>query len=372
MPYKILIAPLNWGLGHATRCMPIINELLERGCEVLIASDGRTLALLQAEYPQLKAIEIPGYQIHYQSGEGGFVKTMVGQIPKILHLIYKEHRKLQQIVTFYEVDAVISDNRFGCWSKKVPCVFMTHQLFIKMPTPLRFLEPSVKWANFGWIRQYDRCWVPDFADPSVSLSGDLAHQFTVDKERFRFIGPLSRLKTNHLIDTTLPVSKLDILMVLSGPEPQRTLFEELLLKQAKEIDRQVLLVRGVTEKQEIRWKGDRICVINYLTATNLNAALLEAKVVIARAGYSTIMDLVALEKTAILVPTPEQTEQEYLAHSFQKRGLFFAVDQDNFNLKHALERVTHYSAIPVERTNKLTDAIDELLGLVKISKEKEA
>ncbi len=368
MPYKILIAPLNWGLGHATRCMPIINALLERGHEVMIASDGRTLALLRAEYPQLKAIDLAGYQIHYNSGEKGFVRTMVEQIPKILRLIHKEHQQLQRIVEFYKVDAVISDNRFGCWSKQVPCVFMTHQLFIQMPSNLWFLEPAVKWVNFGFMRQYDRCWVPDFADKELSLSGDLAHRFSVDLKRFRFVGPLSRLKKKMDHPPRLAIDSLDILMVLSGPEPQRSIFEELLLKQAKQIDRQVLLVRGVTEKQESKTINEGLYSINYLTATELNTALLAAKVVIARAGYSTIMDLVSLEKSAILVPTPEQTEQEYLATSFKERGLFFAVNQADFDLTEALEKVGDYQGISMKKVDLLESAIEELFELINLSK----
>ncbi len=341
---KILVAPLNWGLGHATRCMPIINQLLTKDCEVIIASDGRSLQLLQQEYPQLKTIELPAYQINYGSSGEEFVQTMVIQIPKILRQIRKEYLHLQRIVDFYDIDIVISDNRYGCWSKKAYTIFITHQLFIKMPDHLQYLEPLVKWFNQRFINQFDACWIPDYDDAEINLTGELAHKYTLNKERYHFIGPLSRF-TKNIDPINIDFPKADILIVLSGPEPQRSLFEEKILGQVKGIQEKICVIRGITETTQHKHLNPHLSIIDHLTAHALNAAMLHAKIIIARTGYSTIMDLVKLGKTAILVPTPGQTEQEYLARYFMDKKMFYCPAQKDFELKQAiaLSRISHYN-----------------------------
>ncbi|MEZ4887528.1 MAG: glycosyltransferase [Chitinophagales bacterium] len=371
---RIVVAPLNWGLGHATRCMPIINALLQKGVTVIIASDGRALALLREEYPTLQYIELPAYDIRYSGHALGLVPTMLWQIPKILKAIRTEQKAIQQIVEIEKVDAIISDNRYGCYSPAIPSVFVSHQLFLKMPFFLQFLEPMVAKTQMRFIRPFNHCWIPDFSQKDQSLSGDLAHKEPLAHDRFRFVGALSRMRrqveekfVNREEDRgeigSFLKERYDIVAVLSGPEPQRTVFEEMLQQQVFQTDLDVLIVRGVTEKQSLQFLTDRVQAVNYLAAKELNWVLLAADVVIARSGYSTIMDLAALGKKAILIPTPGQTEQSYLSAYFQSKGVFYCTSQSKFDLKTALKEVENYSGFGFEvaKNHLLEDTIENLL-----------
>ncbi len=374
MRAKVLVAPLNWGLGHATRCMPIINLLLEKGIEVIVASDGRSLALLKEEYPNLKHIELPAYDIQYSGHTLGLVPMMLWQIPKILKAIRAEQKVIQQIIEVEKVNAIVSDNRYGCYSELVPSIFVSHQLFLKMPAYLQFLEPIVAKTQMRFICHFSDCWIPDFPQKSESLSGDLAHKELLPNKQFRFVGALSRMK-KRVLDTGIEVSeestfflkKYDVVVVLSGPEPQRTIFEGLLKAQILQSNLQVLLVRGVTEKQKFDSLNHRVQAVNFLTAKELNQVLLAADMIIARSGYSTIMDLAALNKKAILIPTPGQTEQDYLANYFESKGIFYSAPQADFDLLKALKESENYSGFGFKNENNalLKGAIENLLKKIQ-------
>jgi len=351
--------------------MPIINALLDRNIDVLIASDGRALALLKEEYPSLQHIELPAYDIQYSGHTLGLVPTMLWQIPKILKAIRAEQKMIQQIVEREKVNAVISDNRYGCYVDTVPSIFISHQLFLKMPAYLSFLEPIVAKTQMRFIRQFSACWIPDFPQKSKSLSGDLAHKYNLPAQQFRFVGALSRMK-KEVLGEGIEVEngskfflkkRYDVVAVLSGPEPQRTIFEDLLKKQMLQSDLQVLLVRGVTEKQEFDELNSSFQVVNFLTAKELNQVLLAADMVIARSGYSTLMDLAALSKKAILIPTPGQTEQDYLAGYFESKGIFYSSPQAEFDLLKALKENENYSGFGFQSENSplLKEAIEGLL-----------
>ncbi len=352
----ILVAPLNWGLGHATRCIPIIKALLAHNCRMILACDGRALTLLQKEFPDLESIQLKSYEIRYQK-KGNFVSTVLSQVPKILKSIRQEHQALQQLVEEYDIDIVLSDNRYGLWSPKTYNVFMSHQLFIRMPKGLRFLEPLVFKVNHRYIAQFDECWIPDFAD-EYSLAGDLSNREVLDPKRYHFIGPLSRMEQ---VEVDL---EWDLVIVLSGPEPQRSLFEEKLIQQAQEIPKKTLLIRGVTETANTKKINEWLRIKDHLTSADLNKAILSAKLVLARSGYSTVMDLYRLNKPAILVPTPGQTEQEYLASYLMQKKYFFCVNQEPFQLSEVLEKVESFNFVKNSKEmadNHLNRAIELLL-----------
>ena len=355
---NILIAPLNWGLGHATRCMPIINTLLAKGHHIIIATDGHALALLKKEYPSLPSLQIVGYNISYGKGNFGFVMSMFWQLPKIFWKIFAEHRQLQQIIEKHDIDVVIADNRYGFFSKKAYSIFMTHQIFVKMPAKMRFLEPLLLNLNKWFIGNFEECWIPDFSDKEQRLAGELAHLQPLNPKKYHFIGLLSRFKHEKKA-----ILKYDVLFVLSGPEPQRTFFEQKILKQLENLDESVscLLIRGLTQRQEEKQFSKNVKIINFMTADALNEAMLSAKIVVARSGYSTIMDLAVLGKKAILVPTKQQTEQEYLARYFEEKKIFCSVSAADFDLKKALQSIDNYSGIKLEKNNLLEKRIEALV-----------
>jgi predicted glycosyltransferase len=260
---------------------------------------------------------------------------------------------LEKIVYDNNIDIVISDNRYGCWSSFAKSIFITHQLNILVPEGMKWLSILLNYFNRKLISKYDACWVPD--DGREKLTGELSESNFVDA---KFIGILSRF--NRCLPSVDLAYK--VIVVLSGPEPQRTCLEEMLLTQLKQMTLKVLVVRGVPgkEKQQI---SDHIEVVDFLNSEQLNTAICQSEIVIARSGYSTIMDLMKLGKRAILIPTPGQTEQEYLASKLNRQSIVYVVSQSNINLKNDIENAYRFSGFQasVENENLLKDFIADLI-----------
>lgn len=321
MSKRILIAPLDWGLGHATRCIPLIRHILALGHVPVIAADGRPLALLRDEFPAGEFIPFKGYEISYPEGQGMVWKMGVAA-PRILRRIAEEHHELEEMIGRHRIDAVISDNRFGLYSKRVPCVYITHQVMIKAP----FLEGFLHRLHRSYMDRYTEVWVPDHSEHG--LSGDLGHRYPMPQTG-RFIGPLSRFAGG----TTAPTQ--DLLVLISGPEPQRTRFERMVLEQLRSFNGSAMAVLGTPEIKDERQdeRGHRI--VPHLPAGQLEQAIRGSRLIISRSGYSTIMDLSVLGKKAAFVPTPGQTEQEYLGRMFHQRGQHLLMPQRQFDLQKA-------------------------------------
>ncbi len=322
---RILVAPLCWGLGHATRCIPLIKRLLDEKKTVVVASDGAALALLRAELPQLTMVELPPYDIRYPTSNMTF--NMALQLPKMVRAVRREHLFLQKIIAQFQIETVISDNRYGCYSAATRNIFLTHQLNLQAPFGGDFLSAAQRF----FIRPFDEIWIPDFAT-EPNLSGKLSHGGTLPTQKIRYIEPLTRMIFLENIDT-----KYDVAVVLSGPEPQRSLLETKIVAQALELPQyRFLLVQGLAQMPPTSQTQQNIHTVSYLTSEDLNVAIAASRMIIARAGYSTIMDLSVLQKKALLVPTPGQTEQEYLASFFSKKIDFVTQTQKNLNLKIAI------------------------------------
>lgn len=327
----ILIAPLDWGLGHATRCIPIIRTCIAEGHNVIMASSGRSLQLLIHEFPGVKAIEIPSYNIYYQK-KGSFIIKMLSQLGKVFRGIRTEHRLTAEIVKQYGVNLIIADNRYGIWHPGVHSVIITHQMMVKVPS-LKIAEPFV----YAWLqwqhRKFNEVWIPDSASEN-NISGDLSHKYQLPKHA-KFIGVLTRFrKPAHIAP---PSNK--VLAIISGPEPQRSIFENLIVEQAKNSDKEFTIVRGISESNVREKIADNISTISHLSGEELFQLAAEAQIIISRGGYSTLMDLALLNKQCIFVPTPGQTEQEYLVDALHEKNLVYGVSQDKFNLIKALQAV---------------------------------
>lgn len=337
---RILVAPLNWGLGHATRCIPIIQELLRYPVEVILASDGRALQLLKKEFPQLTCLELPAYQIHYRSTN--MTWNIGQQMPKILRAIYQERQAIQRIIHDHHIDLIISDNRYGCYHSSVRTFFMTHQ--INLQIPFKPLEIITNWMNRLWLKKFDAVWIPDY-NGNNSLAGTLSYHAGL--KNITYIGALSRF-----IKKDIPL-KYDVIIVLSGPEPQRSILEKKIIQQAQVLPFSFLLVQGKTEENKHFFiKNIEVC--SFLTAEDLNMAILASRIVVSRSGYSTLMDLVVLEKKAIFIPTPGQTEQEYVAIRCQKSfpDQFCYQSQKNLNLSLALEKLASFNMVKPSHLEK--------------------
>lgn len=347
---RILVAPLNWGLGHATRCIPIICALQKRDCEVHLASDGAAFDLLRAEFPELPLHELPSYEIGY--GSENMVWNVARQFPKMVVGVRREQWATERLVQKFGFDGILSDNRYGCFSRHARSVILTHQLNLKVPVaPLEWLANRMLRRA---LAKFDDIWIPDVAR-SPNLSGELAHSIAdfgtdhsgrisdLTKPNLRFIGILTRMRRAKSAIQN-PKSEIEkVVVVLSGPEPQRTFLEKKLMEQALALPQQFLFILGKTAQKKHFFAADNLEVVHYLTSRELNEALLSADLVVCRSGYSSLMDLAELGKKAVLIPTPGQTEQEYLARHFHEAGVFLSQNQRNLNLKLALEQAANFS-----------------------------
>jgi uncharacterized protein (TIGR00661 family) len=335
-PYRprILICPLDWGLGHATRCIPIIKELDNLGCEVIIAADKLTFSLLKKEFPSLQFISLGGYHIKYSHNKKWLPFKIMSQVPKLLRRIKMETKWLKKTIVQYQIDGIISDNRFGLYSTKVPCIYITHQLAIQTGTIIGdFLAQKL---HYYFIKKYQECWVPDFTNEG--LAGKLSHPKKVP-ENVSYIGALSRFEKSPDIGKIY-----DVLVLISGPEPQRSIFEKMILSSVIDLPGKTFIVRGLpSATEEIAAPNDFIKIKNHLDASSLNKVLQQSKLVISRSGYTTVMDLIKLGSKAILVPTPGQTEQEYLARYLLSKGYFYSVSQERFSLKKEINKAAKFA-----------------------------
>ncbi|MCB2219795.1 MAG: glycosyltransferase [Bacteroidetes bacterium] len=353
----ILVCPLDWGIGHATRCIPLIRQLTDRKVNVIMAADNRPLMLLRQEFPELPYIRFPGYRFTYpESSQMAF--KMAIQAPRIMNGIRQENHKLDQIIRQYAIDAVISDNRFGLYSKRIPAIFMTHQLFIQTPNGLRFLKPLLNRQNRHYISKFTECWIPDFED-EPNLSGVLSHNNTISKNYF-YIGPQTRFQFRS--ETAPSTVEFEILAILSGPEPQRSILEEKLLNALTMSEKKVAMVLGKPELPAEKVQKENLTIYNHLDGPSLHSLILSSAIIISRPGYSTLMDLAALGKKAIFIPTPGQTEQEYLARHCLEQKLCFYMPQDQFNLAYALNQSTDFKGLRLmPRSQLLEHRLDALM-----------
>lgn len=355
---KILVAPLDWGLGHATRCIPIVRELLRQNCQVILAASGRGQTLLQQEFPGLTFLHLPGYEIKYAATDWGLPFKIVAQIPKLLSAIKKEHAWLEKVVREEKISAVISDNRYGLWHPDVPSVFVTHQLRIK--APVATVENVLQHFNYRYINRFDECWVLD-VEGEANLAGELSHPVVKPAIPLRYIGPLSRFDKNDYTS-----SNKHLLVLLSGPEPQRTLLEKLMVKELKTCTQLIVLVRGLPGETKLLNIAGNTTTHNHLPAAELGQKISDATLVISRCGYSTVMDLTALQKKSILIPTPGQTEQEYLSKHLMQRGFAFCVEQEKFKLNAALALADSFPyRLNFQADNVLGEAIKSLVKKTK-------
>lgn len=329
---KILFAPLDWGLGHATRCVQLIDDMLDEGHEVILCGSGGAADFLKRRYPALLFLDSPGYSIYYPR-KGSMILSMIRQSPKVLYRIYQEHRWLKKIIRQHRIDKVISDNRYGMWSKEAESIFITHQINIQCPAGWKFLQPLLQKFVRYFISKYDECWIPD--DPGeTNLSGALSHGRSLPANT-SYIGTLSRFSPLMEYEGG---SAYDICVLLSGPEPHRSDLEKKVIRQLLPLSLRVIIVRGKPGEQKVIRLRKGFHLVPHLEDDMLVSALENSDLVICRSGYSTIMDLMSIGISTILVPTPGQTEQEYLAKYLGGKGLFTVVEQEFLNLRSIYEK----------------------------------
>jgi UDP-N-acetylglucosamine transferase subunit ALG13 len=303
-----------------------------------LASDGEALILLQKEFPSLKTYTLPSYSVDYSKKGKNLKFKLFLKIPSIILAVQKEHQKIIQIAEKENVSGIVSDNRFGVWNTNVPSVYITHQLKVFSGITTWFTSKIHQYI----IHKFDECWVPDIEDTILNYSGALGH---IQKHSFKlkYLGVLSRFKYQKYD------IKYDLLVVLSGPEPQRSLLENKLLTELENYNGKVLFVRGILHSENKIQQSSNTKIVNYLLSNDLEKAMNQSEIIIARSGYSTIMDLAVLGKKAFFIPTPGQFEQEYLAEKLQKEQIAPFATQQNFKLEN-LKELNNYKGFNREVT----------------------
>jgi uncharacterized protein (TIGR00661 family) len=330
---KLLVAPLDWGLGHATRCVPVIRDLLNNNCEVWLAGEEAQEKLLREEFPSLPFLPLKGYRINY--GKSGLTGKILLQVPSILRSIKEENKWLKKQVSNHGFDAVISDNRYGLYNDKVFSVLITHQLTIKTSFG-KWSEKILQQWNYKLINKFNECWIPDDKGEN-NLAGELSHPINLPSIPVRYIGPLSRFEKKNIDEI-----KNHLLFILSGPEPQRTILENKVIDQIVNYPATATIVRGLPGEKNIIPSTNTIHFYNHLSSDELNGEAMKAEFIICRSGYSTIMDIACVQKKGILIPTPGQTEQEYLAEHLMKKQFAFCIDQKEFSLGNNIEEARNF------------------------------
>lgn len=345
---KVLLCPLNWGLGHAARSIPIAREFQKQGYSVDFASDGAPLELLRKEFPTARFFELPGFRITYPTNN--IVINVGRKMIQFITALRAEHKVVREIVDQHKYDIVVSDNRFGCYSPDTYNIFITHQVNIMTSSGL--LDPAVNIFNHHYIRKYHQCWIPDYPN-SPGLTGQLGHDHILPHARY--IGPVSRFSRARRPE------RFRLAAVLSGPEPQRSLLEKQLRQQLSRFPFPTVLIGGVVSDDVPVQREENMTHYPFLTSQELNEVMLESHIIVCRGGYTTIMDLVALGKKAICIPTPGQTEQEYLTRLYEEKRYFLRQEQHDLDLASALERIDAYTGIPMDIEQELMEkAVSDL------------
>lgn len=351
---KILIAPLDWGLGHATRCFVIIQYLQFLGCNITIAASGKTKNLLQKELKNVEFLDLPGYDITYSKNKRTLALKILIQIPKVFKIISFENKWIEETIKKHKFDIVVSDNRYGLYSKSIVSVFITHQLQVQANFPL--LEKLLQRLNYRFINRFTECWVPDFKE-KLNIAGRLSHPEKLPAIPVKYIGPISRLKK-----TSAGSINYKWMAIISGPEPQRSIFEHKIFELAMKTEEKFIIVRGLPGENEQKSLSSHCTVCNHLSTEDMQAAMQASEFIISRCGYTTVMEILSLQKKSVLIPTPGQTEQEYLAAHLVKQNWCYTFKQGDDFASHLQKANSFQYFLPEMNTELYKDVLSNFVA----------
>lgn len=354
----ILIAPLDWGLGHTTRCVPLIAYMQQQAHHITFAGNEWQRAFINNTFPGIETIHLEGYNVNYGKSGRNLRFSIFSQIPHLVKAVRKEQQWLQERLETRQFDAIISDNRYGLWHPTIPSVIMTHQL--RVITGLgRGADRLFQQLHYKFLNRFHQCWVVDNKG-KPNLAGRLSQPAALPKN-CRYIGPLSQFEGYEATKKTAPF----LLVLLSGPEPQRSILSKLLWEQIADHKGQVVFVEGAQHAEPPASIPPHVIYHKQLTKESLLPLLQDAEMVICRSGYSTIMDLVALNKKAIIIPTPGQTEQEYLGKHLHVQGILYVVAQKNLDLQRVIKEAGTFlynRTIPASMFELYKKPVNDLLA----------
>lgn len=310
----ILISPLDWGFGHTTRCVSIIRDLLINQNKIIFAGNNRQIEFIKKEFPGIKTELIEGYNVSLSSEKSTY--SQIGaQSLKILNAIKRENKWVNKYITTHSVDLILSDNRYGFRHPEIESIFISHQLNLELPS----FQKVVNKKLIRYVNKFDSCWIPD--DQKLNLSGTLSNSKQLEIPN-HFIGLLSRFQT---VETA---NKYDFLFIISGPNPEHGIFLREVETIIKESDKRIAIVSTVKSENP----NSNTNYFHLPSSMELNQLINESSCVISKAGYTTIMEMVFLNKRAILIPTKGQYEQEYIAKHIKHADLEFIDSLDEIKV----------------------------------------
>lgn len=338
MSGKVFFAVLNLGLGHATRSLPIIREFVRRKWEVLIGSNGRALALLKNEVPEAQFVETPSYELTYAKNDSTSFALFL-QSPKFLRGIRDEHAFCEYIVSRFQPNLIISDQCYGIHHRRVISFLISHQIYFEMPSGFGVARKTVGRFNRHYYEKFSKIIIPDFPDGDGGLLSGRLSEVPDMRHKYVFAGLFSSVRK-----TEVPL-EIDVLVSISGPEPQRTIFEEKVLREVERIPGKKVVLLGKSESQEVLTDRDDLKVYSHMPREKMADLMNKSGLIVSRSGYSTLMELVELGKPALFVPTPGQTEQIYLSKRMQEKRWFYSVPQKELSLRRDVEIARDYAGL---------------------------
>ena len=310
----ILLSPLDWGFGHTSRCVPLIRTLSANCNEIIFAGNATQINFINTEFPLIKTELIDGYNIYLSSQESTY-KQVIKQSLKIVKTVKKETTWVKKYVSTNNIDLIISDNRYGFRHPDIQSVFIGHQLNLNLPKFKKIVNQQL--AN--QINLFNECWIPD--NEELNLSGSLSKSILIKIAR-NYIGLLSRFKIKT------EVIKYDYLFIVSGPSPENNIFLNKIEQKIQKSNLKIAIV-SVIKSVNSNTNADYFCLPSTKLLNNL---INQSECVVSKSGYTTIMEMVALNKKAILIPTKGQFEQEYLAKHIRIDNLEFIDSLDQLKL----------------------------------------
>ena len=351
---RVLFGICSWGLGHATRDLPLIEAMLKAGHKLTLVGRGRSLELLKKELKErCSYLNIPDYSSPY-SKRNFFVAKFISYFPIYINEVIKEHKRVKELIKEEKYGRIISDNRFGVYHREIPSYFISHQLRFIVPGRIRALEMATERFNYSFKKNFSKFLVPDYRENS--LSGELSHNLKYFKEsKVEYLGALSGIKKKCLRED------IEYFISLSGCEPQRTILEKKILKQAPLLKGKTVIALGKPEDSRHKVMN-HLHIFGYLGRKRQEEIMNRSKLIITRPGYTTLMELAMLEKKALFIPTPGQTEQIYLADYHKKKGNFYSINQDRLNLVKDVKEAKRYKG--VSHNSERKDAVDRFMQIV--------
>lgn len=354
-----IFAISSLGLGHATRTLAIVKFYLKNRYTITIVSEGNALAFLRRELEKenVEFLSLPDYPPLQREGK---LRYLIADLFRTAKMIRKEHAFLEKLLRAREdsYEFVFSDGRYGFYSSRIPSFLLSHQISFHMPPFLSWMRRVAEYANYRYFKKFDTIFIPDFKERPKSLAGDLSHARILSRLPHHYVGYMSSYEYMNVPED------IDYLFIIAGfLKEHRHSFIEKLIEEAKKLPGKKVFVLGDTSKETVERLPEHNIEIRSFATEPLRSELFNrARVIVSRSGYTTVMDLAALGKRAVLVPTPHQTEQEYLGQYLSEKHFFITAHSENALTAELLKQA--YGSTPHRHGGQTRKHIEDMVTVI--------